>query len=138
MCGCSLLCQSLLPSSFRASRPLPVSGSVRGAWSPVAATADCGFSRLPSQGETPLTLNNKGFRSSRCEAWLSMLMRSSASLPHLRNLTSWWDVTLVLRFLTGAPCGPLRQASLRDVTLKIFFLPALASAKRFDELHGFS
>ena len=68
-----------------------------------------------------------------------MLMRSfSKSCSPQEIRPPEWDVTLVLRSLTGAPYEPLRQASLRDVTLKTIFLLALASAKRVGELHGIS
>ena len=68
-----------------------------------------------------------------------MLMRSFAkSCPPREIRPPEWDVTLVLRSLTEAPYEPLRQASLRDVTLKTVFLLALASAKRIGELHGLS
>ena len=68
-----------------------------------------------------------------------MLMRSFAKSSSPQEIRPpEWDVTLVLRFLKGAPFEPLRQASLRDVTLKTVFLLALASAKRIGELHGIS
>ena len=70
---------------------------------------------------------------------LSMLMRGfKKSLSPQEVRPPEWDVTLVLSYLRGAPFEPLRQASLRDVTLKTLFLLALASAKRIGELHGFS
>ena len=68
-----------------------------------------------------------------------MLMRSfGKSCPPREIRPPEWDVTLVLRHLSGAPYEPLRGATLRDVTLKTVFLLALASAKRVGELHGLS
>ncbi|MPC95382.1 hypothetical protein E2C01_090590 [Portunus trituberculatus] len=49
-----------------------------------------------------------------------------------------WDLPLVFNSLTKAPYEPLRLASLQDVTLKVSFLLALASARRVSELHGLS
>ena len=70
---------------------------------------------------------------------ISMLMRSFAKSSSPQEIRPpEWDVTLVLRSLTKAPYEPLRQASLREVTLKASFLLALASAKRIGELHGIS
>ena len=45
---------------------------------------------------------------------------------------------LVLRSLGRRHYEPLKTAMDRCVTLKALFLPALASAKRVDKLHGFS
>ena len=68
-----------------------------------------------------------------------MLMRSFTKFCSAREIRPpEWDVTLVLSSLTKAPYEPLRQVSLRSVTLKTSFLLALASAKRVGELHGVS
>ena len=45
---------------------------------------------------------------------------------------------MVLQSLTEALYEPLRQASLRDVSLKTNFLLTLASAKMISKLHGIS
>ena len=49
-----------------------------------------------------------------------------------------WDVSLVLRSLTGAPYEPLRTCEERFLAQKTLFLLALASAKRIGELHALS
>ena len=49
-----------------------------------------------------------------------------------------WDVSLVLQSLTGAPYEPLRTCEERFLAQKTLFLLALASAKRFGELHTLS
>ena len=49
-----------------------------------------------------------------------------------------WDVALVLNSLRGPPYEPLRDAHMKDLTLKTVFLLALASSKRVGELHAIS
>ena len=58
--------------------------------------------------------------------------------PTIRSLIPKWHVTLVLRSLQQAPYEHLAEASIRDVTYKMVFLLALASAKRVSELHTLS
>jgi integrase len=47
-----------------------------------------------------------------------------------------WNLALVLQALTQAPLEPLKDASLKLLTLKTIFLIALASGKRRSELHA--
>ena len=47
-----------------------------------------------------------------------------------------WNLSLVLHQLTKAPFEPLREASLKHLTLKTVFLLALASGKRRTEIHA--
>ena len=49
-----------------------------------------------------------------------------------------WDLTLVLRFLNSPTFEPLSAAPLRDLTQKVLFLLALATAKRVGELQALS
>ena len=49
-----------------------------------------------------------------------------------------WDLSLVLSFVRGAPIEPLSSCSLRDLTRKVLFLVALATARRVGELHALS
>ena len=59
---------------------------------------------------------------------MSLLCRSSPDL----------DPALVLHWLHSAPFKPLAKAPLWALTFKTVFLPALASAKHWSELHAFS
>ena len=49
-----------------------------------------------------------------------------------------WDLSLVLLNLLKTPYEPLKEATVKNVTLKTIFLLALASAKRVSELKGLS
>ena len=49
-----------------------------------------------------------------------------------------WNLSLILRCLSRSPFEPLKLASDKHLTWKTYFLLALASAKRFSELHGLS
>ena len=49
-----------------------------------------------------------------------------------------WDLSLVLRFLASSAFEPLNQISLRELTKKVLFLVALATAKRVGELQAIS
>ncbi|XP_076048954.1 uncharacterized protein LOC143029809 [Oratosquilla oratoria] len=69
---------------------------------------------------------------------ISMLFRHFRKSCPPREITSPWDVALVLNSLRGPPYEPLRDAHLKDLTLKTVFLLALASSKRVGELHAIS
>ena len=47
-----------------------------------------------------------------------------------------WDLGIVLEALSKPPCEPLREASLKHLTLKTVFLLAMASAGRRSELQA--
>ena len=47
-----------------------------------------------------------------------------------------WDLSCVLSFLQGAPFEPLSSCSLRDLSCKVLFLVALATACRVGELQA--
>ena len=49
-----------------------------------------------------------------------------------------WDLSLVLMALSKAPFGPLKDASLKLLTFKTVFLMALASGKRWGEVHSWT
>ena len=49
-----------------------------------------------------------------------------------------WDLSSVLSFLRSSTFEPLESASMRDLTRKILFLVALATAKRVGELQAVS
>ena len=90
-----------------------------------------------------------------CSALNSMLALKGRDLAASREITTLlrsfarsvnpvelrppaWDVSLVLRSLTGAPYEPLRTCEERFLAQKTLFLLALASAKRIGELHALS
>ena len=49
-----------------------------------------------------------------------------------------WDLSRVLSFLHGPPFEPLASCPLRELTRKVLFLLALATARRVGELHAVS
>ncbi len=49
-----------------------------------------------------------------------------------------WDLEVVLRALSQPPFEPLTSVGLKELSLKITLLLALASAKRIGDLHAFS
>ncbi len=49
-----------------------------------------------------------------------------------------WDLEVVLRALSHPPFEPLTSVGLKELSLKITLLRALASAKRIGDLHAFS
>jgi hypothetical protein len=53
-----------------------------------------------------------------------------------RTLREYWDLSLVLEYLSKAPFEPMGQATLRNLTLKTVFLVQLASARRVSWIHN--
>ena len=47
-----------------------------------------------------------------------------------------WNLSLVLHQLTKAPFEPLKEASLKHLTVKTVFILALGSGKRRSEIHA--
>ena len=67
------------------------------------------------------------------------LLRSFSVEAPVRSITPpSWDLLKVLEYLKSPVFEPLHQASLRDLTRKMLFLTALASAKRVGELQALS
>jgi len=58
--------------------------------------------------------------------------------PTLKNPYPQWDLSLVLISLTKSPFEPIRESSLRNLTLKTVFLVFLASGARKGEVHALS
>ncbi|XP_068110248.1 uncharacterized protein [Hyperolius riggenbachi] len=56
--------------------------------------------------------------------------------PAVRNLYPQWDLPTVLRGLAKPPFVPLEQCNLTNLTLKIVFLVAIASARRVSEIQA--
>ena len=101
---------------------------------------------------------HKGLSVSSVMGYRSMLsavfrfqLPGLSSQPVLRDLRSFrleapscplrpsaWDLAAVLTFLNSAVFEPLQLASLRNLTKKVLFLLALATAKRVGELQALS
>ena len=64
-------------------------------------------------------------------SFLIACLLASSQVPH-------WDLLRVFSFLRGPPLGPLSSCSLRDLSRKVLFLIALASACRVGELQALS
>ncbi|XP_031752827.1 uncharacterized protein LOC101731022 isoform X2 [Xenopus tropicalis] len=58
--------------------------------------------------------------------------------PKTNNLTSNWDLDIVLRALQNVPFEPLEEASLYHLSIKTVFLVAVCSARRIGELQALS
>ena len=56
--------------------------------------------------------------------------------PRITNILPQWDLGIVLEALSKSPYKPLREASLKHLTLKTVFLLAMASAGRRSELQA--
>ena len=69
----------------------------------------------------------KGYRIDRIASMELQRPRVTPVLPQ-------WDLGIVLEALSGPPYEPLREASLKHLTLKTVFLLAVASAGRRSEL----
>ena len=60
---------------------------------------------------------------------LKDLLRSfSIERPRVPNRVPPWDLSIVLRFLRSSAFEPLETIPLRELTKKVLFLTALASA----------
>ncbi len=59
-----------------------------------------------------------------------------AQTPPLRSLVLQWDLSVVLAALIEKPFEPLRQATPRNLTLKVLFLLAATSVCRVSEIHA--
>ena len=65
-----------------------------------------------------------------------MIMSMELQRPRLIPVLLQWDLGIVVEALTKPPYEPLREASLKHMTLKIVFLLAMASAGRRSELQA--
>ncbi|XP_064087254.1 uncharacterized protein LOC135201886 [Macrobrachium nipponense] len=74
--------------------------------------------------------------TSRC---IHDLIRSfKIERPGLPNRAPPWDLSVVLRFLSSPEFEPIENLTLRQLTKKVLFLTALATAKRVSELQAVS
>ena len=65
-----------------------------------------------------------------------MIMSMELQRPRLTPVLPQWDLGIVLEALSKPPYEPLRQASLKHLTLKTVFLLAMALGGRRSELQG--
>ena len=56
--------------------------------------------------------------------------------PRTTPVLAQWDLGIVVEALSKPPYGPLREASLKHLTLETVFLLAMASAGRHSELQA--
>ena len=94
----------------------------------------------------------KGYRSAIAHTWRSckvpdisldeviskMVSAFSIERPRLRVLVPPWNLSVVLRYLSGPPFEPMATAPWKEVVLKTVFLIAFATAARRSELHALS
>jgi len=66
----------------------------------------------------------------------SLLANFARDTPTTVKASPKWDLSVVLKMLTGGPFEPLEDSSLKWLTLKTVFLLALASGRRRGELHA--
>ena len=65
-----------------------------------------------------------------------MIASMELQRPRATPVLPQWDLGVVLEALNKPPYEPLREASFKHLTLKTFFLLAIASAGRRSELHA--
>ena len=72
----------------------------------------------------------------QAKAISDMIMSMELQRPTLTPVLPQWDLGIVLEALSEPPYEPLREASLRHLTLKTVFLLSMASAGRCSELQA--
>ena len=114
---------------------------------PVKSVADCLMCLFQDRKLQPSTID--GYRSATSDKLgISPInISKDENLPHLldsfhrdrpkgrREIPSW-NLFLVLHQLTKAPFEPMKEASLKHLTFKTFFLLALGSGKCRSEIHA--
>ena len=65
-----------------------------------------------------------------------MIMSMELQRPRLTPVLPQWEIGIVLEALSKPPYEPLREASLKHLTLNTVFLLAMASAIRRSELQA--
>ena len=65
-----------------------------------------------------------------------MIMSVELQRPRLTSVLPQWDLGIVLEALSKPPYEPLKEASLKLLTLKTVLLLAMASAERRSELQA--
>ena len=73
------------------------------------------------------------------DPWIVRFFKSlSRQTPIRCTIFPKWDLSLVLQTLTGDPFEPLKNCSLKTLTLKTIFLVAITTAKRVSEIEALS
>ncbi|KAG8558682.1 hypothetical protein GDO81_017103 [Engystomops pustulosus] len=71
--------------------------------------------------------------------WVARFIKASIRLcPTTRSSFPPWDLSLVLKALSGPPFEPLENLSLKLLTFKVVFLVAITSARRVSEIAALS
>ena len=65
-----------------------------------------------------------------------MIMSMELHRPRLTPVLPQWNLGIVLEALSKSPCEPLREASLKHLTLKTVVLLAMASAGKCSEIQA--
>ena len=65
-----------------------------------------------------------------------MIASMELQRPRVKPFLPQWDFGIVLETMSKSPYEPLREASLKHLTLKTVFLLAMASAGRCCELQA--
>ena len=81
-------------------------------------------------------LGNSSFNIGKDENLTRLLDSFHRDTPKGRRGIPSWNLSLVLHQLTKAPFKPIKEASLKHLTLKTVFLLALGSGKRRSEIHA--
>ena len=81
-------------------------------------------------------LGNFAINVSKDENLTRLLDSFHRDRPKGRRGIPSWNLSLVLHQLTKAPFEPLKEASLKHLTVKTVFLLALGSGKRRSEIHA--
>ena len=72
----------------------------------------------------------------QAKTFYDMIMSMELQRPRLTPVLLQWDLGIFLEALSKPPYEPLREASLKHLTLKTVFLLAMASAGRRSELQA--
>ena len=72
-----------------------------------------------------------------CESIFSDVVRSfELERPRTKVYFPKWGLAIVLAVLSSAPFEPLKECGFKELTLKTFFLTALAWGRRRSEIHA--
>ena len=72
----------------------------------------------------------------QAKTFYHMIMSMELQRPRLTPVLLQWDLGIFLEAVSKPPYEPLREASLKHLTLKTVFLLAMASAGRRSELQA--
>ena len=91
----------------------------------------------PSQPCLASVLSRTGMAAAvQAKTMSDMITSMELQRPRMTPVPPQWDLDIILETLSKPPYVPLREASLKHLTLKTFFLLAMASAGRRSELQA--